>query len=128
MPVIFIAGLVTKIGFYVANQGKNLNSHGTSFYPPVVPGFSTSTNQKFMTGFSSGLTWPPSPISDMLTYSNKVSQTTLLRLTISPIIKGFVHIQSGALQQLSKIQLFSMKDMLQKFKEKTAVLECTALF
>ena len=78
MPMVMIAGLVGKAGFYVANQGKNLSAEGSSFYPPVAPAFSSSTNRSFMIGASSGLTWPPSPLGDLLTYTNKLKQTIIV--------------------------------------------------
>lgn len=96
LPVVFLTGALTKAGFYVANQkGHELQNEGISFYPPMAPAFSSITPNNFMTGFSSGLTWPPSPVGDMLTYTDKLDQTVILRLSISPLLKGFVRVTSG---------------------------------
>ena len=127
MPMVMIAGAVAKAGFYIANQGQELSAYGTSFYPPMAPGFSTSTNHSFMAGFSSGLTWPPSPLGDMLTYSNKLAQTTLIRMTFSPLTKGFVRIQSGALKQLINLSLVNMKKLVANFNG-TESIQCSKLF
>lgn len=52
-----IAGLVGKLGFYVANQGTDLSAQGTSFYPTkaphMAPAFSSSTNRSFLMGVAS---------------------------------------------------------------------------
>lgn len=124
MPVVFIAGLVAKAGLYVANQGHDLTAVGSSFYPPMAPGFSSQTNRSFMAGFSSGLTWPPSPIGDMLTYSNKLKQTVLFRLTLSPLTKGFIRVQSGALNQVINAAYLPIKKLLLK----EDIYQCSSLF
>ena len=128
MPVFFIGGIVTKAGLYVSHQGQDLTATGTSFYPPMTPGFSSSTNRSFMAGFSSGLTYPPSPIGDMLTYSNKLSQTTLVRVSLSHLTKGFVRIQSGALKQVSKLVTTSVKAFIKKFRSESLANKCENLF
>lgn len=128
MPMMFIAGLVTKAGFYIANQEKKLTAKGTSFYPPMVPGFSSSTERSFMAGFSSGLTWPPSPLGDMLTYSNKLSQTTLVRISISRLTKGFIRIQSASLKQILKVNSISLKNLLRDIKSSVRKNQCSLLF
>ena len=130
MPMVAIGGALVKAGFYVANQNEELTARGSSFYPPMAPGFSTSTNHSFMAGFSSGLTWPPSPLEDMLTYSNQLSQTTLLRITFSPLTKGFVRIQSGALKQIYSLSLLSIKKVLQILRPSSLPTSawCSSLF
>jgi hypothetical protein len=130
MPMVFIAGAVGKGGFYVANQNeqKNTDSKGTSFYPPMAPGFSSSTNRSFMAGASSGLTWPPSPLGDMLTYTNTLNQVTLLRVTISPLTKGFFRIKSDALKKTVSFTLESIKKLMTKLGISSPVNQCSALF
>ncbi len=124
MPMVFIAGLVAKAGIYVANQGEDLTARGSSFYPPMAPGFSSQTNRSFMAGFSSGMTWPPSPIGDMLTYSNKLKQTTLFRLTLSPLTKGFIRIRSGALKEIINAAYIPIKNLILK----PSAYKCSSLF
>ena len=128
MPIIMIAGLVGKAGFYAANQGKDLSAQGTSFYPPVAPAFSTSTNRSVLVGFSSGLTWPPSPIGDLLTYTNQMKQTTLVRLTLSPLTKGFVRLKFGAVNELLSATLVGIKDLISFFRSETRSVQCERLF
>ncbi len=96
MPAIFMAGAVGKLGGYLANQKQGELIHsGTSFYPPMAPAFSSSTDSQFFSGASSGLTWPPSPIGDMLTYTNSLKRSVVLRLSVSPKMKGFIRIESS---------------------------------
>lgn len=96
MKAVFMAGMIGKAGMYVANQTEGrLHRTGSTFYPPVIPGYSSTTPDSFVSGISSGLTWPPSPLGDMLTYTNRLDNQTLLKLTISPTLKGFLRIQTG---------------------------------
>jgi len=96
MPVLALGGLVSKAGFYAGNQepGK-LTDHGTSFYPPLIPGFQMKRNNFVMFGFSSGLTWPPAPLGDLLTYTNHLDHARVIRLTISPFTRGFIRFSSS---------------------------------
>lgn len=113
MPGIFIAGVVVKAGLMVANQNKELTTEGTSFYPPMAPGFSTMTDRSFNVGFSSGLTWPPSPLGDILTYSNSSQRRVWLRLAFSPLQKGFMKASQGFSEEIKGIwaQLRAGKSM-----------------
>ncbi len=128
MPVVLVAGLVGKFGPYIANQGKELTATGVSYYPPMVPGFSSSTNRSFMFGASSGLTWPPSPIGDMLTYSNSLKQSTLLRISLSPLVKGFLRIKSANLKQLAAVSFSGLMKLISSSDKKVNVLICERLF
>ena len=95
MPAVSIGGTVVKAGGFIANQRDSLTRKGTSFYPPMTPGFSSISSDYFATGFSSGITLPPSPFGDMLTYSNSLNQKALVRIAVSPMLKGFVRVQTG---------------------------------
>ncbi|GIL16745.1 MAG: hypothetical protein BroJett040_04960 [Oligoflexia bacterium] len=98
MKAVFIAGVVGKAGVYIANQKDSSQApsrKGESFYPPMIPGFQSTTPELVNFGGSSGLTWPPSPLGDMMTYTTTLDNDALLRITISPIMKGFVRISSA---------------------------------
>lgn len=120
MPGIFIAGVVLKAGLMVSNQRKEMTSEGTSFYPPMAPGFSTMTDRSFNVGFSSGLTWPPSPLGDILTYSNSSQRRIWLRASFSPVQKGFVHINEGFSEEV--------KGVWEMLRRGRTVKSCEALF
>ncbi len=94
MPAVFMAGAVGKLGIYFSQQKESLSSVGNSFYPAMIPGFTSKTPTFFATGFSTGITAPPSPLGDAMTYENSLSRKILIRLTISPFTKGFVRIRS----------------------------------
>ncbi len=107
MPGIFIAGVVLKAGLMISNQKKEMTTEGSSFYPPMAPGFSTITDRSFNVGFSSGLTWPPSPLGDILTYTNASQRRVWLRLSFSPVQKGFVQVNEGLSAEVSEVmQMF----------------------
>lgn len=120
MPAIFIAGLVVKAGLTVANQKKELTTEGLSYYPPMTPGFSTMTDRSFNVGFSSGMTWPPTPLGDILTYSNSSQRRIWLRLTFSPVQKGFLNLAQGFGEET--------KELARIFRKGSGAVACEALF
>ena len=116
------------MGIYFSNQDKDLTAKGTSFYPPMVPGFSSTTDRSFMVGGSSGLTWPPSPIGDILTYSNKLTQTGLIRISVSKLTKGFIRIQTASLKNIMKATYESTKSVMQSLRNKPGANACYGIF
>lgn len=120
MPGVFIAGVVLKTGLMVANQNKQMTTEGSTFYPPMAPGFSTMTDRSFNAGFSSGLTWPPSPLGDILTYTNSSQRRIWLRLSFSPVQKGFVQVREGFSDEISGI--------INRLRSGKSVMACEALF
>lgn len=120
MPGVFIAGVVVKAGPTIANQKNDLTTRGVSFYPPMVPGYSTTTDQSFSAGFSSGLTWPPSPLGDILTYSNSSERRVWLRVTLSPMHKRFFKVHQGF--------GLEFREILANLRRKPSLTICSALF
>ena len=111
MKAVAVGGLVIKAGIKIAaDQNKSKSTTGESFYPPFVPGYQASTKESFSFGFSSGLTWPPSPFADVLTYTNELQQDTFIRLDFSPFLNNSVapqltenqHLDFDTLPQFSK--------------------------
>lgn len=130
MKGIFIAGALVKSGMYVANQDQILKRKGTSFYPPMVPGFSSQTSNSFSTGFSSGITIPPSPIGDVLTYTNHLEQTTMVRISVSPLLRGYVRVETGigqAARSLAKVVMEPIVRAVQKARG-ISVISCQEVF
>lgn len=130
MKAVFVAGALAKAGFYMANQRSGeLARKGHSFYPPMVPGFTSSTPSLFETGLSSGLTWPPSPVGDLLTYTNALDSKVALRFTISPMLKGFVRIETGFDRSSLKLFLHPIDSIMNLIKAKKAgAMSCHAVF
>ena len=125
LPAVFVAGVVGKVGGYVANQTAGaLNREGISFYPPMAPGFTSVTPDNFMLGLSSGLTWPPSPIGDILTYTDRLHQTVLLRVTASRLNGRFLHVESGLGAKTFAFVLKPIKRVLSLFKATIADGSC----
>jgi hypothetical protein len=95
MPAVAVGGFVAKIGPLIsrANGETSMRTNGESFYPPMVPGYQSTTKESYTFGFSSGLTVPPSPFGDMLTYTNTLDQKTILRISFSKAYIGFVRVK-----------------------------------
>ena len=99
LPALLLTGANLKAGVFIANHEHGEFSHeGQSIYaPPGAPTFMTHSSRDAMAGFSSGgpLTFPPSPIGDLVTNINRVERTYLYRGTISPSTPGFVRVHRG---------------------------------
>ena len=101
MKAVAVGGLVVKAGLKIAADKNGVKTtSGEAFYPPFVPGFQSNTKESFSFGFSSGITWPPSPFADVLTYTNDLEQETLARLDFSPFIGKAVSTEITQNQQL----------------------------
>ncbi len=119
LPAVFLAGIMTKAGIYIANQSPGTLQHdGVSYYPPMAPAFSSITRDNFMAGLSSGLTWPPSPIGDMLTYSDQLNQNMVLRVTASRLLPQFFHLESGLTAKSLNAVMSPIKKAIAFFKTK----------
>jgi hypothetical protein len=97
MPAVFFAGVTPKASIQVAQarDGAIQARLGSTIYPPGVPAFLSTTPTMFSSGFNSGIGFPPPPFGDMLSYTNRLDNKVLLRLMISPTLKGFVRVQFG---------------------------------
>lgn len=130
MKAAFVAGLVAKAGIHIANQSeKSLRRKGETFYPPAIPAYNSMTKGNYQTGFSSGITIPPSPIGDMMTYTNSLDTTTLVRIELSPLLKGFVKLQTGIGRETLNFIVEPVMNVINRiFKSEPAILRCTNLF
>lgn len=92
---VSVIGVVGKLAPSMGRRQGAETLTGSSFYPPAVPGFSTTSSDYFSAGASSSLGFPPPPLADLLTFTNKFERHTWIRVTASPITKGFVRLQFG---------------------------------
>lgn len=92
---VSVIGIVGKAGITLGRRQGAETLSGHSFYPPAVPGYSTSSSDYFSAGLSSSLGLPPPPLADLLTFTNKSERHAWIRVTVSPIVKGYVRIQFG---------------------------------
>lgn len=105
LKAVGVVGAVGKAGIYmVADHQKLYKSNGYSFYPPVAPGFFSETPDKFITGMSTGLTLPPTPVADVLTYTNSFDDKTLFKMEFSAVNKYFVQVQAMDPTELVQIK------------------------
>lgn len=107
---VSVLGVVGKLGLSIgARKDANIIKGGT-FYPPMIPGFSANSSSYFVTGLSSTFGFPPSPFADMLTFTNDFERTPLIRITVSPLVKGFVRIHVGRLDNVVKVLVVRVAD------------------
>lgn len=95
-------GLAIKAGILLYNRapGTELSSiKGSTFYPPAVPGYLTRSTNMISSGLSTGLGFPPPPLGDLLTYTNKLDHRTIIRISVSPLVKGFIRVGFGVHRQ-----------------------------
>jgi hypothetical protein len=84
-----VAGVNGKAGVYLASVPKSKETatlRGSSFYPPMAPGFSSDSPSYAAFGLSSGLGVPPPPLADFLTFSNTFEKYKILRISIPRFI------------------------------------------
>lgn len=97
LPTVGVIGFIAKLGFYMSAADHRLAPGialpATSFYPPVAPAFTTTGPEKFIAGVNGSLTLPPSPIADVFSWTSSSKTTTLVRIAVSPMFKGFVKFQ-----------------------------------
>lgn len=92
---VSVLGIVGKAGITLGRRNGAETLKGSSFYPPAVPGYSVSSPEYFSAGLSSSLGFPPPPLADLLTFTNRFERHHLIRVTVSPLVKGFVRLEFG---------------------------------
>ncbi len=127
MPALAVGGVVIKAGPHISrsNLDSSLQMTGQSFYPPFVPGYQSTTKESYAFGFSSGLTWPPSPFGDMLTYTNNLDHKVILKISFSKTFIGFVRVQTNF---KSKTLELVQKKFAELFNPRPLATSCHALF
>lgn len=115
---ITVVGLVGKAGIVMGRRQGAETLKGSSFYPPAIPGYSTSSSDFFSSGLSSSLGFPPPPLADFLTFTNKFERQSLIRITVSPMVKGFVRIQFGDLKGSMHLVAMRFVDVYRAISDK----------
>lgn len=115
---VTVLGVVGKAGVVMSRRSGAEKLKGSSFYPPVVPGFSTVSPDFFAGGMSSSLGFPPPPLADLMTYTNRFERNTLIRITVSPIVKGFVRLQIGDLKGSMRLVVMRFVDVYRVISDK----------
>lgn len=100
---VTVLGVVGKAGMTMGRREGPETLKGSSFYPPVVPAFSSTSSDYFFAGLSSSVGLPPPPLADFLTFTNKFERHVWIRITVSPVLKGFVRLQIGDVQGSFKL-------------------------
>ena len=99
--VVGMIGMPIKLGPFMARREtgqETVNQTGESYYPPVLPGFASKNSSYSAFGFNSSIGFPPSPLVDLMTYKNTFDRNTLIRITVSPLVIGFLRIRFGDLK------------------------------
>lgn len=120
MNSLGVVGLVGKAGLYIVSDKQKLyQTKGSSFYPPVIPGFQSESSTKYITGASTGLTFPPAPIADILTYTNRLNENTMLKIETTTTFNKFIRVQAENPGVPLKTLAISISDSIQKMSDYT---------
>jgi len=117
LAAVGLVGVLPKVGFFLAGTPEGAAHRprsGYSFYPPGAPGYMEVTNSHYSAGFSTSLSLPPPPIVDLFTYTNSTHRVSMLRITISPILPGFVRVSIGGLPEGVSWALQKTENLLQE--------------
>lgn len=130
---ISVLGIVGKAGMTMGHREDARTLKGSSFYPPAVPGYSTISSEFFSAGFSSSLGLPPPPLADLMTFTNKFERHVWIRVTVSPVVKGFVRVQFGDVRGSVKLVAMRFVDVFHAISDKVVTLagknrRCSAVF
>lgn len=127
LPAMAVGGFVFKAGPMISRTTDRSDMHlrGESFYPPMVPAYQTTSKESYAFGFSTGLTLPPSPFGDMLTYTNSLDQKVLLKISFSKTLIGFIRVKTNL---TSDNLQFVQQKFTNFFRPRTVVNSCKALF
>ena len=120
MPALNI-GINGKAGMLMVSrdlQDPTRAMKGSTFYPPAFPGSSGAGPELFTAGMSSGVGFPPPPLADFLTFTNKFERNTVIRVTVSPMVKGFVRVQLGDVKTSAKLITYRFVDIYNAIRNK----------
>jgi hypothetical protein len=122
MKVAFTAGLATKAGIEVRGDKASESSLiSKTFYPPVIPGYSNWSEASFSSGFSSGLTLPPSPIGDLITYQTSTKTESILKIQISKVFPAWIRVTSPLISDKTQV----VKDYIGRLWKVTNADKCS---
>lgn len=126
-----VLGVFGKLGMTVSRRQSMDPLKGSSFYPPAFPGYTSVSPEYFAFGGSSNLGLPLPPLADLMTYTNKFQLTPLIRVTISPVVKGYVRLEFGSFRNSGRLVVMRFVDMYHAIATKTASLmagSCARVF
>ncbi|WII71261.1 hypothetical protein QJS83_12395 [Bdellovibrio sp. 22V] len=115
---VSVIGVVGKAGMLMGRRNGAETLKGHSFYPPAIPGYSVSSPEFFSAGFSSSLGFPPPPLADLLTFTNRFERNSLIRITVSPVVKGFVRVQIGDVKGSMRLVAMRFVDVYRAISDK----------
>ncbi|MFN7263046.1 MAG: hypothetical protein ACK5RO_02730 [Pseudobdellovibrionaceae bacterium] len=125
-------GIAGKVGIMISNRTPQETMKplsGSTFYPPGVPAYLSETPKMFSSGMSSGLGLPPPPFGDFLTVTNDLNHRTLLRVTVSPLVKGFIRVSIGANLDWMRLWLEPILEIAQRIQQRmTGTRLCRRVF
>lgn len=127
-----VFGLVGKAGLMISRRNGSETQKGSAFYPPMLPAYSMTSSEYFTAGFSSSLGFPPPPFSDVMMYTNKFESHSLIRITVSPVVKGFVRMEVGDVKGSFKLVVMRFVDVFTSIANKLrfhrAPMDCRGVF
>jgi hypothetical protein len=122
MKVAFTSGLAMKAGLEVrGDKASEVSLTSKTFYPPAIPGYYNWSEASFSSGFSSGLTLPPSPIGDLITYQTITKTESILKIQISKVFPFWIRITSPMIVDKTKV----LKDLIDRRFKVTNADKCS---
>lgn len=124
LPVINI-GINGKAGVAMSSRDMEKPTKevkGGVFYPPAFPGSTAAGPELFTAGLSTGLGFPPPPIADFLTFSTKFQRNAILRISVSPVVKGFIRVQIGDVKTSMKLITYRFVEVFNAIRGKVLLL------
>lgn len=124
MKVTFSTGIVGKAGLVVRSEGTSQPGlKSKTFYPPAIPGYSTWSPSSFSTGLSTGLTLPPSPLGDLITYQTETQMDSLMKIQVSRVYPMWFRVTSPFMTH--KVQV--VRDSFSKVFKLSSARKCSLI-
>lgn len=124
-PVAGAIAISPKLGFIATSREQGPTGYkldGTVHGPPLLPGYIAAGENIFGTGAMLTLGLPPTPIADIMGYTTAFERRTMIRITISPFVKGFVRLEVGDIKGNFKAIYSDFKSVLASLRYRIQVL------
>lgn len=133
-PFAAVLAAAPRVGVQIARREmgpEGLKSEGHIHGLPVIPAYAGAGEDSLNVGAMLTLGIPPTPIADFLGYMNEFDKTTLIRVTLSPIVKSFIRVEFGDARGAYRAVLAPFSTVMQAITSRVQALRfgrCESLF